>query len=196
MCRTSWKSAFAASKSWMSSYSRTSLSSKVFLKSPNKSGSRITYSVTSGKCSSSRVRMCFCKIHKALDSGIRARLFVTNKILQAQWTITNTKWFDYKTNMDVRSLTRYNLLYRRPQMTGQARNKEEEEKVGRHKSTTTHLNDFLVGVADEPVEDDPYTLVAPHANKLVRLGEHVQGGETETAVDTRQVSQVEDVMEL
>ena len=63
-------------------------------------------------------------------------------------------------------------------------------------TTQTDLNDLLVGVTNEPVKDDAHTLIAPDANELVDLVEHVGCGETEPAVDAGQISQIEDVVEL
>ena len=60
----------------------------------------------------------------------------------------------------------------------------------------TDVHDQSVDVADKPVEEDANALVTPDSQKLVDLVEAVRSGHRQAVVDARQVSQVEDVVEL
>ena len=60
----------------------------------------------------------------------------------------------------------------------------------------THTDILFVCVIDEAVTDDPHGLITPQAQELLRLGETVLGGQAQAVVDTGQVTQVEDVVEL
>lgn len=63
-------------------------------------------------------------------------------------------------------------------------------------AATSYTDVFLVNLVDEAVTDDPHGLIAPQAQEQLWSGEAVRRGETQTIVDARQVTQVEDVVEL
>ena len=60
----------------------------------------------------------------------------------------------------------------------------------------TYIEKLFINIIDEPVSNHSKALVPPDPHKLIHLGEPVWGGETQPVVDTRQISQIEDVVEL
>lgn len=54
----------------------------------------------------------------------------------------------------------------------------------------------FVGITDQSIADDTQTLVPPYTYKLLHFGEPVGSGQTHSMIDSRQVSQVENVVEL
>lgn len=59
-----------------------------------------------------------------------------------------------------------------------------------------YVDYFLIYIIDQPVSNDPQALVSPHTDKVFYLREAVGCGETHTMVDSRQISQIEDVVEF
>lgn len=58
------------------------------------------------------------------------------------------------------------------------------------------MNDFSIGVINETVKDDTHALVTPDTQELVDSVEPIGSRQSQTVVDTRQVAQVEDVVEF
>jgi len=66
--------------------------------------------------------------------------------------------------------------------------------VGRRQST--YVDEFPVGVIDESIKEDTDTLVAPDSQELMHVVELIWRRHRQPVIDTRQVTQVEDVVEL
>ncbi len=50
--------------------------------------------------------------------------------------------------------------------------------------------------ADQPIKDHPHALMPPHTDKLLHLLKPIWYRQAHTTVDTRQVTQVENIVEL
>lgn len=59
-----------------------------------------------------------------------------------------------------------------------------------------HLHQVLIFRVDQPVVVNPQTLVSPHPHHLRRLVETIGSRQTKAVRDPRQISQIEDVVEL
>ena len=60
----------------------------------------------------------------------------------------------------------------------------------------TYIQEVFICIIDKPISYDPQTLIPPDPHKVVHFLKPVRGGEAQAMIDTRQISQVKDVVEL
>ena len=58
------------------------------------------------------------------------------------------------------------------------------------------MDNLAVGITDKSVEEDSDALVTPDTQELVYFVEAIWSGHGEAVVDTREITQVKDVVEL
>lgn len=73
----------------------------------------------------------------------------------------------------------------------------QEEKAWMHNSFPVfYRNESFVMIINKTISDDPHAFISPESQKLFCLAKPVRRGQAQATVDSRQVTQIEDVVEF